>query len=121
MASKLVAILGASGDGKTTSTIINTDGTFNLDDYSGMNPKSHVILNLDKKALPFPAGMWGKEQKNCFSPNNFDEIRKTLMWCKEQSNVKSVCIDTINIYLAMKEFNERKKMTFDKWADYAIA
>ena len=32
---KLVAILGSSGDGKTTSTIINPDGTYNKDSYQG--------------------------------------------------------------------------------------
>ena len=55
---KIVAILGSSGDGKNTSTIINPDCTFNLEDYQGMNPESHFILNLDRKTLPFPAGMW---------------------------------------------------------------
>ena len=44
---KIIAILGPSGDGKTTSTIVNPDGTFNLKDYKGMNPASHFIINLD--------------------------------------------------------------------------
>ena len=48
---KLVGIFGPSGDGKTTSTIINPDGSFNLskDDYKGMDPNSHFIINLDRK------------------------------------------------------------------------
>ena len=117
--SKLVAILGSSGDGKTTSTIINPDGTFNLNDYHGMDPKSHVILNLDKKALPFPAGMWGYEQHNYKEISTFDDLEKTLKTLSTKDNVKSIAIDTINIYLAMKEFNDRKKMTFDQWKDYA--
>ena len=45
---KIVAILGSSGDGKTTSTIINPDGKFDLDNYQGMDPKQHIIINLDK-------------------------------------------------------------------------
>ena len=36
---KLVAILGSSGDGKTTSTIINPDGTFDLKNYQGNESK----------------------------------------------------------------------------------
>ena len=60
---KLVAILGSSGDGKTTSTIINPDGTYDVDNYNGMDPKSHLILNLDRKTLPFPGGMWSEEKK----------------------------------------------------------
>lgn len=116
---KLVAILGSSGDGKTTSTIINPDGTFNMESYEGMNPHSHFILNLDRKALPFPHGLWSQENKNYFEPTDFTSLKNTLQWISTQKHIKSVSVDTINIYLAMKEYNERKKMTFDKWADYA--
>lgn len=111
---KIVSILGSSGDGKTTSTIINPDGKFDLDNYQGMDPKQHIIINLDRKSLPFPAGLWGTEQKNCFEPATFEELKKTLIWAANKPEVKSIAIDTINIYLAMKEFNDRKKMTFDQ-------
>ena len=116
---KIVAILGSSGDGKTTSTIINPDGTFDFDNYQGMNPESHFIMNLDRKSLPFPAGMWGTENKNYYEPKDFKEIRMMIEWCAKQPNIKSVAIDTVNIYLAMKEFNDRKKMTYDQWKDVA--
>jgi len=109
----IIAILGASGDGKTTSAIINPDGSFNLGDYKGMNPKSHFILNLDRKSLPFPAGMWSTAKHNYMEPVSFDEIRKALLYCSKTPEIKSVAIDTVNIYLAMKEFNDRKKMSFD--------
>lgn len=118
---KIVAILGSSGDGKTTSTIINPDGTFDLENYQGMDPKSHFILNLDRKTLPFPAGMWSVENKNYYEPKDFKDIKMMIEWCAKQENIKSIAIDTINIYLAMKEFNDRKKMTFDNWKDVAIA
>lgn len=116
---KILAILGSSGDGKTTSTIINLDGSFDLENYQGMDPKSHFILNLDRKTLPFPAGMWDKEHQNYYEPKDFKEIKMMIEWCAKQPNIKSVSIDTINIYLAMKEFNDRKKMTFDQWKDLA--
>lgn len=112
-----VAILGPSGDGKTTSTIINPDGKFDLENYQGMNPKSHFIINLDRKTLPFPGGMWGTEQRNYMETSNFDGIRKAIEYCAQNPDIKSVAIDTVNIYLAMKEFNERKKMSFDQWRD----
>ena len=118
---KIVAILGSSGDGKTTSTIINPDGGFDMEDYHGMDPKTHFILNLDRKALPFPAGMWDESRKNYYEPKDFKEIKMMLEWCAKQEHVKSVAIDTINIYLAMKEFNDRKKMSFDQWREVAIA
>lgn len=116
---KIVAILGASGDGKTTSTIINPDGTFDLENYQGMDPKSHFILNLDRKTLPFPAGMWSADNKNYYEPKDFKEIKMMIEWCAKQPNIKSISIDTVNIYLSMKEFNDRKKMTFDQWKDIA--
>ena len=115
----IVAILGPSGDGKTTSTIINPDGKFDLDNYQGMDPKSHFIINLDRKTLPFPGGMWDTEHKNYIEPTSFDGIKKALEYCAKTESIKSVAIDTINIYLAMKEFNDRKKMTFDQWRDVA--
>ena len=118
---KLVAILGSSGDGKTTSTIINPDGNYKSDDYQGMNQQSHFIINLDRKVLPFPGGMWEEQKKNYLEPVDFAGIRNTLSWIAGQKHIKSVSIDTINIYLSMKEYNDRKKMTFDQWRDVAIA
>lgn len=115
----IIAILGASGDGKTTSTIINPDGKFDLENYQGMDPKSHFIINLDRKTLPFPGGMWGTEQKNYIEPIDFEGIKKALEYCAKTESIKSVAIDTVNIYLAMKEFNDRRKMTFDQWRDVA--
>lgn len=84
-----------------------------------MNPESHFILNLDRKTLPFPGGMWDKEHKNYYEPKDFNEIRSMIEWVAKQPNIKSIAIDTVNIYLAMKEFNDRKKMNFDQWKDVA--
>ena len=115
----IIAILGASGEGKTTSTIINPDGTFDLDNYGGMDPKSHFIINLDRKTLPFPGDMWCKENKNYIEASNFETIKSALIYCAKNPEIKSVAIDTVNIYLAMKEFNDRKKMSYDQWRDIA--
>lgn len=109
----IIAILGSSGDGKTTSTIINPDGKFDLEHYQGMNPDTHFIINLDRKTLPFPGGMWCGSRHNYMEPENFDGIRDALRYCAKNPKIKSVAIDTVNIYLAMKEFNDRKKMSFD--------
>ena len=115
----IITVLGASGDGKTTSTIINPDGSFDLENYQGMDPKSHFIINLDRKTLPFPAGMWGTENRNYVEPTTFEKIKQALEYCAKTPEIKSVAIDTVNIWLAMKEFNDRKKMSFDQWKDVA--
>ena len=49
-----VAVVGPSGGGKTTSHMINMDGTVDLnpEKYTGMNPKTHFIINTDCKQLP---------------------------------------------------------------------
>jgi len=116
----IVAIIGQSGDGKTTSTIVGPDGNFDPENYQGMDPKSHVILNLDGKPLPFrpiiskEVGGWSKENKNYLVPETFAQIKTSLEWCAKQPHVKSISIDTLNIFLAKKEFNERRKMSFDQ-------
>jgi len=115
---KIVAIFGESGDGKTTSTIIGPNGKFN-NPYDGMNPETHLILNLDEKPLPLPANLWSEKIGNCIHPKDFNEIRGIIEAAAASPKVKSISIDTINIYLAMKEFNDRKKMTYDQWRDAA--
>lgn len=117
-----------SGDGKTTSTIINEDGKcFYLEEgnpmkaekYEGMNPATHYIVNLDKKDLPFPSDLWNSNKGNYAVTDKFEDITKILKAISESKNIKSVSFDTLNLYLAYKEHNDRKKLTFDQWRDVA--
>ena len=119
---KTVGIFGPSGDGKTTSVIINTDGSFNEENifdenYSGMDPKELFIFNLDNKELPFPGNVWCVENKNYIMTKDLDVFRKYMAGIAKQPHIKSIMIDTLNLYLAYKEYNDRKKMTFDQWRD----
>lgn len=125
---KAVGIFSMSGEGKTTSTIINPDGKcvfleeghpMKAEKYEGMNPETHYIINLDKKDLPFPAGMWNREKKNYKSTSDFAEIKATLELLAKATQIKSVSLDTLNLYLSYKEYNDRKKLTFDNWRDVA--
>lgn len=119
---KVVGIFGGSGDGKTTSTVVNPDGGFDFspEGYKGMNPKSHYIINLDKKELPFPAGMWENNLKNTTVTDDFAAIKALLQAIAKAPNIKSLSLDTLNSYLTFKEFNDRKKMTFDQWKDMSL-
>lgn len=119
---KTVGLFGMSGDGKTTSTIVNPDGKydFSKEGYKGMNPESHFIINCDRKELPFPGGMWTVNQKNYATTVDYDSILKCLDYCAKTEKIKSVSLDTLNSYLTFKEFNDRKKMTFDQWKDMAL-
>ena len=99
--------------------VFNETRPFDMNNYEGMNPHSHFIMNLDRKTLPFPGGLWEEDKKNYYEPLDFPSIKKMLEWVSKQEHIKSVSIDTINIYLSMKEYNDRKKMTFDQWRDLA--
>lgn len=113
---KVCAILGSSGDGKTTSTVVNPDGNydFSKEGYKGMNPETHFIINLDKKELPFPNSMWSKEKGNYVATDSYDVILKCIDHVAKNPKFKSISFDTLNSYLVFKEFNDRKKMTFDQ-------
>lgn len=112
----IVGVFGMSGDGKTTSAIINPDGTYNFtkEGYQGMNPGSHFIINLDRKKLPYPQGMWTTEKQNYKETSEISEIRGCLEWCAKNTKIKSIQLDTLNLYLAHKEYNDRKKLTYDQ-------
>jgi len=102
--------------------IINPDGTVDLskENYKGIDPKTFFIINCDKKELPIPGGMWSVAEKNYASTYDFDQIKKCLDHCSGNTAIKSVGLDTINSFLTFKEFNDRKKMTFDQWKDLAL-
>jgi hypothetical protein len=111
-------IFQMSGGGKSTSIVINPDGTYNPQDYKGMNPETTIIFNSDKKRLPFKANGW-VEKTNVFTTSNSDEIKTYLTAIGKGTKVKSVVIDTINGIMVDKEMLDSKKLTFDKWADLA--
>ena len=117
----IVGIFGMSGDGKTTSVVINPDGTYNFtkEGYQGINPSSHFIINLDRKKLPYPAGMWDTSKQNYVETSDLTVIKQSLDFCAKNPKIKSIQLDTLNLYLAHKEFNDRKKLTFDQWRDIA--
>jgi hypothetical protein len=125
-----VGIFGISGDGKTTSICINPDGKYDEKNYNGMNPETTVIINADRKKLPFKSINW-VEGTNLFQNSKVEDIIGKGVEAKEAKDfgilqkisagnkVKSVIIDTINGIMVDREMLESKKLTFDKWADLA--
>jgi len=135
--SKTVGIIASSGDGKSTSVVINPDGTYNKDDYKGMNSKSTYIINCDKKELPFPFPIFSPEDKNLKFTSNIIEIMGDGIGAWDNKGVlnnaklgllgvinstpaiKAVIVDTINGIMVDLEMLETKRLTYDKWADLA--
>lgn len=123
-----VGIFAESGQGKTTSIVVNPDGTIdpgllkgNPEKYMGMDPGSTVIINADKKALPFPrpkANGW-VEGKNVFWESDAKNIKSLLANANKVKAIKSIYIDTLNGIMLDKEMNDIKTKSYDKWADLA--
>lgn len=122
-----VGILAESGQGKTTSLVINPDGSciylnkehpMYSEEYNGMNPETTVIINADGKSLPFKNdGKW-KRGVNLIKTSDVDAIKK---WISQlvKNGKKSIVIDTINAIMIDREMNDIKKKSYDKWADLA--
>jgi hypothetical protein len=116
---KTVGLFGQSGEGKSTSIVINPDGSYNPAEYLGMNPKSTVIFNSDRKDLPFPSGGQWVEGRNVFSISDNKEIKAKLKELNAIPGVKSAYIDTVNGIMLDREMSDKKKMSYDRWADLA--
>ena len=106
---KTVGIFGQSGEGKSTGIVINPDGSYNPGEYAGMNPKSTVIINSDRKDLPFPSnGQW-LEGRNVFTMSDVKDIKAKLKELNLIAGVKSIYIDTVNGIMLDREMSEKKK------------
>lgn len=113
-----VGVFQMSGGGKTTSIVINPDGKYNPQEYAGMDPETTVIINADKKKLPFRSDKW-VEGTNVFTTSNAEQIKALLHSINKGTKIKSVIIDTINGIMVDKEMLDFKRPNYDKWADLA--
>ena len=127
-----VGILAESGQGKTNSVIVNPDGSIAIQDlikgtltnkgnYDGMDPMTTIIVNSDRKSLPFPnpEGNGWVTGKNVFWESDKENIKTLLKQANGVKSIKSIYIDTINGIMLDKEMNDIKKKSYDKWADLA--
>lgn len=118
MADKIL-ILGLSGSGKTTS-------------LRDLDPKSTIIINADKKRLPFKGsngefktvmadgGQISKMQSNLFPENSLGQIRTMLKGISlKRPEIKTVVIDTMTFVLIQQAMARAKERGFDKYQDFA--
>lgn len=105
---KTILICGKTGTGKTTA--IRT-----------LNPKETVILRVINRTLPFKfAGKYGKEQKNLYLTQTYDEVLKGLEWANKQPNVKNVVI-TDGTYIIRQEYFKKANQTgYNKYTEFAM-
>ena len=105
-----ILFIGNSGAGK--STALRT-----------LNPDETLIINADKKSLPWPR--WKKqynaEKKNYVVCDSAKAIQQYLKVVSEQRpQIKNVVIDTLNGVMLAVEMAERKANTFSDWKELAV-
>ena len=109
----IIAIMGESGSGKTTS-------------MRTLDPASTYYIDCDKKGLSWKG--WKKqynaESKNYYKTDNQITVLKLLRGINEKSetaHIKTVVIDTINGIMVADEMRRSKEKGYDKWIDLACA
>jgi ABC-type dipeptide/oligopeptide/nickel transport system ATPase subunit len=112
----LVAILGESGSGKSTSL-----GTVPELGLKGLDPKNTVIISTMGKPLPFKGyrSLYSTENRNYAVSRNPQQIIATLQSLNNVPTVKSIVIDDFQ-YIMSGEFMDKAKATgYQKFSDLA--
>lgn len=104
-----VMIMGASGNGKSTS--IKT-----------LDPKTTVVFNVLKKKLPFKGSskLYNTENKNLFNVDDYSTIVNYLNAIdKNATHVKNVIIDDMTYTMRKEYFKTAKQTGYSKFVDMA--
>lgn len=111
--SKLIAVMGESGAGKTTS-------------MRNLDPKTTMYIDCDKKGLSWKGWreQYNKENKNYIVSDDPDYVLKMVQMVSnspEFQHINVVIIDTINGLMVADEMRRIKEKGYDKWQDLAIS
>lgn len=108
---KIIAVMGESGSGKTTS-------------MRNLDPATTYYIDSDKKGLSWKG--WKKqynaENKNYLKTDDQNLVLNVLHGINDKRpNIKTIIIDTINGIMVADEMRRSKEKSFDKWLDLAVA
>lgn len=99
----IIYVIAPSGKGKTTS-------------IRNMNPKTTMILNVERKPLPFPNA---NEFTQNIPINKTSELIPKIKEAKLRSDITAVVVDTFSKWVMDLEFESRSNNTgFDVWNFY---
>lgn len=107
---RIMAIMGESGSGKTTS-------------LRTLNPKTTCIIDCDKKGLSWRG--WKKqynaERKNYVACDDVAMVQASMLKIAEKRpEVSVIVIDTIGSLMVADEMRRSKEKGYDKWLDLAV-
>ena len=109
--SRLIAIMGESGAGKTTA-------------MRTLPPDQTCYIDADLKGLSWRGWkqQYNKDKKNYYATDDANNVLR-CMWAVNNSmpHVKYMVIDTANALMVADEMRRKDEKNYDKWADLANA
>lgn len=107
--SKVIAIMGESGSGKTTS-------------MRNLDPAATYYIDADRKGLSWKG--WRKsynaKNKNYYNDTDIGMIKTILSGISDKRpEIKYIVIDTMNGIMVADEMRRAKEKGYDKWVDLA--
>lgn len=108
---KIIAVMGESGSGKTTS-------------MRNLDPATTYYIDSDKKGLSWKGWkkQYNSENKNYLKTDDQNLVLNVLHGINDKRpNIKTIIIDTINGIMVADEMRRSKEKSFDKWLDLAVA
>ena len=107
--SRVIAIMGESGSGKTTS-------------MRNLNPAETYYIDCDKKGLSWKGWreQYSSKNKNYKQTDDAKKIMEIIAGISGNCpHIKQIIIDTINGIMVGDEMRRAKEKGFDKWLDLA--
>ena len=107
--SNVIAVMGESGSGKTTS-------------LRTLDPKHTFIIDADRKGLSWKGwkGQYNEKYKNYEKTSDANKIRAILHNINDKAEqITTVVIDTINAIMIDDEMKRMREKGYDKWLDLA--
>lgn len=107
----VIAVMGESGSGKSTS-------------MRTLPPEKTYYIDADGKGLPWRGWRqhYNAEKKNYFRGSDKEKILNILVGLNDKrQDIKYVVIDTINGIMVDDEMARMQEKSYDKWADLAAA
>lgn len=107
---RIMAIMGESGSGKTTS-------------LRTLNPETTCIIDCDKKGLSWRGWkkQYNSERKNYTACDDVAMVQASMLKIAEKRpEVSVIVIDTIGSLMVADEMRRSKEKGYDKWLDLAV-